>query len=116
MEYNRILAVDINIAPQSVQDELESLQGRVHSMNDMDKVSPETKRWIMEHADHIALADKMGDNIRDMLLQMQVMIKGITMLETIMPKSRADKLNLQMFNACAEFIREYNTVHMEDDS
>ena len=115
MEHN-ILAVSLDEAPQNVQDEIRALKGNVHSLSDMDNVSMETKKWIFDHASPTAMAEKMSESIEDMIVQVHIMVQGITMMKTIMPERQAEKLNLKLFNACAEYVRRYNIVHMEDDS
>ena len=56
----------------------------------------------------------MIESMGEFHTQMTVVIQGITMLEIIMPKKIADDLNLKMYNVCAEFIREYNRVHVSE--
>ena len=111
-----LLAVDISTAPKGVQDELKALSGNIHSMDDLNNISSETKVWILKNADPKMLANKMIESMIEFHIHMIVAIQGITMLETIMPKKIADDLNLKMYNACAEFIREYNRVHIKSES
>ena len=106
------LAVDISTAPKHIQEEIESLRGKIHSMDDLEKVSRETKDWLLSNYDPDIIWRKMENQMKKAISEMETYTKGITMLKTITSEDKAKQINLDLYNACAKYVREYNNENL----
>jgi hypothetical protein len=113
----RHAVIDITAAPENVRAEIEALGRKgIFDMAEMDKLSAETKQWIRDHASKgeqtvNAVMEVYASIIRDL----NNAILGLQVLNKVVSDEDAKAMNLALYNACAEFCREYNTKEIMGD-
>ena len=110
------MVINLKEAPSQIREEIERLKGNVHSMETFDSMSKEAKKWILSQADKNkgSLERIIKRAYAKTIVDVRVNVLGIEMLERFVGKDMADEMNLDLYNACAEFVREYNKVKLNE--
>ena len=113
---NDTMVINIEEAPSQIREEIEKLRGSVHSMETLDSISKEAKKWILSQADknNGSFEGVIKRAYAKTIVDVRVNVLGIEMLERFVGKDMADEMNLDLYNACAEFVREYNKVKLSE--
>jgi len=108
------IAADLSKAPPHVRREIEAMADGVHTFEEFQKLSHGTREWLAEQA--VGSADVLTDMItaryEQTVMLLAVADEGLLAMGLIMPEDKANKLNLDLYNACAKFCRAYNTKEM----
>ena len=109
MKDGQAMVVDLSEAPQHIREEIESLKGRVHNMDALDSLSKETKDWMINQANtHTEeLGILMKRSYLKMIHEIEITTLGIHMLHMVVGED-AKRMNRDLHNACAQFVRDYN--------
>ena len=109
--------IDISEAPDHIRKEIESLGTTgIHDAASLDRLSRETKAWIMEHAKAgIDKSKALHELYASMVRDIHNAVLGLQVLEQVVGEEDARAMNIEVYNACAEFCREYNAKEILGD-
>ena len=112
-----ITAINLSEAPDAVRKEIEALtekEGGV-SFGDFNKLSESTKRYLHGKAmeDTGQLTRALTRRYQEATELVDIAPDGLLAMSKVTGDELADKLNRDLYNACAKFCRAYNIQEMD---
>jgi len=111
------MAVDVSKAPRHIKEELEATT-TVNSPEDFNRLTQEARGWIEANSVTCNLAEGMtvmiGGASNDFTIAIKLLTEGIDKLHLVIGKDKADHILTDVYNKCAEFIRDYNIYEAEE--
>ena len=104
------IVCDLDKAPPHIRREIQAMGNKgTHSFEDYQKLSQGTQQWLREqaHENQGALQDKIRKHYVQMTKEVHFSELGITAMSAVMEEAEAKQMNLDLYNACASFCREY---------
>ena len=111
-----VLAVDMSDAPPHILKEIEALNsGGVHSFREFEGLSDEAKLYLKAKAKDSTdvLTKMMVHRYTDTINLIEIGVLGIEAMAHVTGDKIAKDLNLKLYNACAAFVRAYNTKDLD---
>lgn len=108
---NSVIAAALDKAPPHIREELESLKGHIHSKEQFESISMEARAWLLQQAvdSPDAMTKLIEEKYRDLANILNTAEDGLVAMKRVMPEEKADVINLELYNACAKFVRAYNS-------
>ena len=116
MKEQQVIAVNLDDAPEGIRDEIKALaSNKVHSFGEFMNLSDEAKRYLQSksHDTTATLTKMMEARYHDAAMLIEIAELGLEAMAMVTGEEKAKAINLELYNACAKFVRAYNTKGMQ---